>query len=81
MSAGHSHGIVTPITEFQSNIPSLAHFENLRYDEMGPGLGKCSNLVWEDFYFRFINPINLEDYWKILKINLRYSVSFMRVCL
>ncbi len=39
-TTGHSHGNVTPIPEFQSNVPSLAHFENLRYEEIGPNLGR-----------------------------------------
>lgn len=28
--------------EFQSKVPSLAHFENLPYEDIGPNVGKCS---------------------------------------
>lgn len=28
--------------EFQSKVPSLAHFENLPYEQIGPNVGKCS---------------------------------------
>ncbi|KAG4075822.1 hypothetical protein HA402_003648 [Bradysia odoriphaga] len=43
-STGHSRGNETPMAEFQSNIPSLAHFENLRYDEIGPNLDSSGEI-------------------------------------
>lgn len=56
---GVTHTNVAPISQFQSTIPPLAHFENIRYEEIGPSLGMFS--ICEDYNFEIINPINLED--------------------